>query len=52
MVEVDAESEYHEPADMSKSQFSYTFDCIRKVVPAYPPVPMILPAGTDARYFT
>lgn len=40
------------PADMTKPQFSYTFDCIKKVFPQYPPVPMILPAGTDARHFT
>lgn len=51
-VEIDEESEYHGPADMTKPQFSYTFDCIKKVFPQYPPVPMILPAGTDARHFT
>lgn len=51
-VEVDAESEYHEPADMTKPQLAYAFDCIRKVFPEYPPIPMILPAGTDARHFT
>ncbi len=52
VVEVDETSEYHEPADMTKPQLAYTFDCIRKVFPKYPPVPMILPAGTDARHFT
>ena len=51
-VEVDETSEYHAPADMSKPQFAYTFDCIKKVFPQYPAVPMILPAGTDARHFT
>ncbi len=51
-VEVDETSEYHEPADMSKPQLGYTFDCIKQVFPAYPPIPMILPAGTDARHFT
>ena len=51
-VEVDEKSEYHEPADMTKPQLAYTFECIKKVFPAYPAVPMILPAGTDARHFT
>lgn len=51
-VEVDEKSEYHEPADMTKTQLVYTFDCIKKIFPAYPPIPMILPAGTDARHFT
>lgn len=51
-VEVDEKSEYHEPADMTKPQLAYTFDCIKKIFPAYPPIPMILPAGTDARHFT
>jgi len=51
-VEIDEKSEYHEPADMTKSQLAYTFECIKKVFPAYPPIPMILPAGTDARHFT
>lgn len=51
-VEIDAKSEYHEPADMTKPQLAYAFDCIKKVFPAYPPIPMILPAGTDARHFT
>ena len=51
-VEIDDTSEYHEPADMSKPQFAYAFECIRQVFPDYPPIPMILPAGTDARHFT
>ena len=51
-VEVDAKSEYHEPADMTKPQLAYTFACIKKIFPEYPPIPMILPAGTDARHFT
>ena len=51
-VEVDESSEYHGPADMDRPQFAYTFDCIRKIFPEYPPIPMILPAGTDARHLT
>ena len=51
-VEVDEKSEYHEPADVTKTQLTYTFDCIKKVFPEYPPIPMILPAGTDARHLT
>lgn len=51
-VEIDEKSEYHEPADMTKPQLGYTFDRIKKVFPVYPPIPMILPAGTDARHFT
>ena len=51
-VEIDKTSEYHEPADMTKPQLAYTFECITKVFPEYPPIPMILPAGTDARHFT
>lgn len=51
-VEVDEKSEYHEPADMTRPQIAYTFDCIKKVFPEYPPIPMILPAGTDARHLT
>ena len=46
------DSEYHAPADMTKPQFAYTMDCIRTVFPKYPPAPMILPAGTDARTLT
>ena len=51
-VVVEPTSEYHEPADMTKPQLAYTFDCIKKIFPEYPPVPMILPAGTDARHLT
>lgn len=51
-IEIDQTSEYHEPADMSKPQLAYAFDCIKEVFPSYPPIPMILPAGTDARHFT
>ncbi|MGN0506333.1 MAG: M20/M25/M40 family metallo-hydrolase [Lachnospiraceae bacterium] len=51
-VEMGDNSEYHEPADMSRPQFAYTMDCIRTVFPQYPPVPFILPAGTDARTLT
>lgn len=46
------DSEYHGPADMTKPQFAYTMDCIRTLFPHYPPAPMILPAGTDARTLT
>ena len=45
-------SEYQDPADMTKPQFSYTMNCIRRAFPAYPVAPMILPAGTDARTLT
>lgn len=51
-IEIDETSEYHEPADITKPQLSYTFDCIKEVFPKYPSIPMILPAGTDARHFT
>lgn len=51
-VEIDETSEYHEPADMGKPQFAYVKKCIQSVFPQYPAVPMILPAGTDARHFT
>lgn len=51
-VEIDEKSEYHEPADMKKPQLAYAFDCIKAIFPDYPPVPMILPAGTDARHLT
>ena len=51
-IEIDPKSEYHEPADMTKPQLAYTFECIKAVFPEYPPIPMILPAGTDARHFT
>lgn len=51
-IEIDEKSEYHEPADMSKPQLGYAFDCIKEVFPDYPAIPMILPAGTDARHLT
>ena len=37
---------------MGKSQFAYVKKCIQSVFPQYPAIPMILPAGTDARHFT
>ncbi len=51
-VEVDPSSEYHGPADMTRPAFAYTMERIRAVFPEYPPVPFILPAGTDARWLT
>ncbi len=51
-VEMTEDSEYHAPADMSKSQFEYTMNCIGEVFPQYPASPFILPAGTDARTLT
>lgn len=51
-VEIDEKSEYHEPADMTRPELAYAFDCIKKIFPEYPPIPMILPAGTDARHLT
>lgn len=52
IVEMTEDSEYHGPADMSKSQFKYTMDCIGEIFPQYPASPFILPAGTDARTLT
>ena len=51
-LEIDPSSEYHGPADMGQPAFAYTMDRIRAVFPNYPPVPFILPAGTDARWLT
>ena len=51
-VEIDASSEYHGPADMSKPAFAYTMNCIAEIFPQYPASPFILPAGTDARTLT
>lgn len=51
-IEIDPASEYHGPADMGQPAFAYTMDRIRAVFPDYPPVPFILPAGTDARWLT
>lgn len=51
-VEMTEDSEYHAPADMSKSQFAYTMNCIGEIFPQYPASPFILPAGTDARTLT
>lgn len=51
-MEVDPASEYHGPADMGRPAFAYTLERIRAVFPDYPPVPFILPAGTDARWLT
>lgn len=46
------DSEYHEPADMSRPEFAYLMDCLAAVFPQHPASPFILPAGTDARHFT
>ncbi len=45
-------NEYHKPADMSKSQFSYTRDCIARIFPHVASAAYILPAGTDARHLS
>ena len=37
---------------MTRPAFAYTMECIRTVFPDYPPIPFILPAGTDARWLT
>lgn len=51
-IEIDPASEYHGPADMGQPAFAYTMERIRAVFPDDPPVPFILPAGTDARWLT
>lgn len=51
-ITIDPTSEYHGPADMTRPAFAYTMERIRAVFPDYPPVPFILPAGTDARWLT
>lgn len=51
-ITIDPASEYHGPADMGQPAFTYTMERIRAVFPDYPPVPFILPAGTDARWIT
>lgn len=51
-IEVDPASKYHGPADMTRPAFAYTMERIKAVFPGYPPVPFILPAGTDARWLT
>lgn len=51
-IEIDPASEYHGPADMGQPAFAYIMERIRAVFPDYPPVPFILPAGTDARWLT
>lgn len=51
-VSIAEDSEYHDPADMTKPPFAYTMDCIGKIFPQYPASPFILPAGTDARTLT
>lgn len=51
-IKIDPASEYHGPADMGRPAFAYTMERIRAVFPDYPPVPFILPAGTDARWLT
>ena len=51
-IEVDPSSEYHAPADMALPAFAYIMGRIQAVFPEYPPIPFILPAGTDARWLT
>lgn len=51
-LELDKDSEYHAPADMSRPQFEYLKKCVTEIFPQYPVTPFILPAGTDARTLT
>lgn len=51
-LELDEQSEYHAPADISKPQFEYLKKCVSEIFPQYPVTPFILPAGTDARTLT
>jgi len=51
-ISVRDNSEYQDPADLSRPQFTYTMDCVRRHFPESPAAPMILPAGTDARTLT
>lgn len=51
-LEMDEDSEYHGPADMTKPQFEYLKKCVNDIFPQYPVSPFILPAGTDARTLT
>ena len=51
-VSVRDNSEYQDPADMTRPQFVYTMDMIRRHFPDSPASPTILPAGTDARTLT
>lgn len=51
-IEADPSSEYHGPANLASPAFAYTMERIRAVFPDYPPIPFILPAGTDARWLT
>lgn len=51
-LELDKDSEYHGPADMSRLPFEYLKKCVTEIFPQYPVTPFILPAGTDARTLT
>lgn len=48
----DVGCEYHAPANIGKPPFEYTKKCVNEVFPDVPPIPFILPAGTDARTLT
>ena len=49
---IDARSEYHGPADITQPAYARLLHCIAECFPAFPAVPFILPAGTDARVLT
>ena len=49
---VDARSEYHGPADITRPAYAHLVRCIAHSFPEYPAAPFILPAGTDARVLT
>ena len=49
---VDARSEYHGPADITRPAYAHLVRCMEHSFPAYPAAPFILPAGTDARVLT
>lgn len=49
---VDARSEYHGPADITRPAYAHLVRCIAHSFPDYPAAPFILPAGTDARVLT
>jgi carboxypeptidase PM20D1 len=49
-VQADPTAAYFEPADMTRPAFAYTMDRIAHHFPDAPAAPMILTAGSDARY--
>jgi carboxypeptidase PM20D1 len=51
-IEDGENNEYHKPADMKKSAFAYTRECIAEIFPNVASAAYILPAGTDARHLS